>query len=295
MLRVLGARCQSVPPFSFPLRQTPFTFSYFEYLTRLHNAQFDVLLCPLLDHPTPRLGKSLIKYLEAAVAGAVGVFSDVSPYAALPHGLTCLKVANDSLQWQEALETLIDMPARDFDDLRRRCLQHVREEFSNAALIDRHEAAWRATEFHARTRPQRHPRRPPAGRARSGFRRLRGGRLQLWRRLRLARAYGIEPVVVIPRERSHSQMPSGSRPSWPARTSSSPPPTTPASRLHRTRPCHPGPRNPGDPGPPQKYQPALVHSATYIPAVGQACRTSTSPTSPPCITSGTRFPRSPRP
>ena len=121
------------------------------------------------------------------------------PYAALPHGLTCLKVANDPPQWQAALETLIEMPARDLDDLRRRCLQHVREEFSHAALIDRHEAAWRATEFHARTRPQRHP----DGRPRVVYvlhsAAYGGGELQLWRRLRLARAYGIEPVVVIPR------------------------------------------------------------------------------------------------
>ncbi len=90
-----GIDVSQFPPLDSPVRQTPFTFSYFEYLTRLHKAQFDILLCPLLDHPTPRLGKSLIKYLEAAVAGAVGVFSDVPPYAALPHGLTCLKVAND--------------------------------------------------------------------------------------------------------------------------------------------------------------------------------------------------------
>ena len=268
-----GIDVSHFPALDSPVRQTPFTFSYFEYLTRLHKAKFDILLCPLLDHPTPRLGKSMIKYLEAAVAGAVGVFSDVPPYAALPHGLTCLKVANDAEQWEVALETLIGMPVDDLDDLRRRCVQHVREEFSNVALIDRHEAAWRATEFHALTRAQRHA----DGRPRVVYflhsAAYGGGELQLWRRLRLAREYGIEPVVVIPRVDPHSQEPSRIEIQQASEKIE-------LASAHYT--CFTVPKGVAEfsanpeiedvQGLLEKYRPALVHSVTYIPTVGQVCQ-----------------------
>ena len=268
-----GIDVSRFPPLDSPVRQTRFTFSYFEYLSRLHEAKFDILLCPLLDHPTPRLGKSIIKYLEAAVAGAVGIFSDVPPYATLPHRLTCLKVANDAEQWEAALNTLIEMPADDFHDLRRRCVQHVREEFSNAALIDRHEAAWRATEFHALTRGQR----DAGGRPRVMYflhsAIYGGGELQLWRRLRIARDYGIEPVVVVPSAVEHSQEA--------ARI---------ATELARESiefasaqyTCFDAPKGAAEfrsdrevedvQALLEKYRPALVHSVTYIPTVGQVCQ-----------------------
>ncbi len=273
-----GIDVSPFPPLDSPVRQTPFTFSYFEYLTRLHSAQFDILLCPLLDHPTPRLGKSLIKYLEAAVAGAVGVFSDVPPYATLPHGLTCLKVANEAEHWEGALETLISMPAADLDDLRRRCVQHVREEFSNAALIDRHEAAWRATELHALTRAQRHA----DGRPRVVYflhSALYGGsELQLWRRLRLAREYGLQPVVVIPSAVRPSQEASRLE----AELASEKIELASAPFTYFAAPTgavefNAAPEIEQIQGLLEKYQPALVHSVIYIPAVGQVCRNLTIP------------------
>ncbi|HVQ74698.1 MAG TPA: glycosyltransferase [Candidatus Binatia bacterium] len=268
-----GLDVAAFPPLDSPVRHVPFTFSYFEYLTRLREAEIDVLLCPLLDHPTPRLGKSLIKYFEAAAAGAVGVFSDVAPYRALPAGLTCLKVANEAGPWRQALETLIDMPATAFEALRRRCVRHVREEYSNAALVDRHEAAWRATEFHALSRAQRHP----DGRPRVAYflhsAIFGGGELQLWRRLRLARAYGIEPVVVLP---------SATRGSRDAERIAADLAVegTPLEFAEYT--CLDVPRTPAGFASDRERddvrallrasQPALVHSVTFIPSVGQVCR-----------------------
>ena len=102
-------------------------------------------------------------------------------------------MANEAEQWEVALETLIGMPAADFDDLRRRCVQHVREEYSNIALIDRHEAAWRATEFHALTHAQRHADGRPRVMYFLHSAAYGGGELQLWRRLRLARSMGSSP------------------------------------------------------------------------------------------------------
>jgi glycosyltransferase involved in cell wall biosynthesis len=267
-----GIDVTSFPALDSPVRQVPFTFSYFEYLARLRDSGLDILLCPLLDHPAPRLGKSLIKYFETAVAGAVGVFSDVPPYAALPDGLTCMKVPNDAQRWEEVLGTLIEMPSAERDELRRRCVRHVREEYTETAGIDRHEAAWRATEFHALTRDQRHA----DGRPRIAYflhsAIFGGGELQLWRRLRLAREYGIEPVLVLPsvvrgtkdEERIAADLAGEGiqiefaeytcfdAPKSAAEFTSEREQADVRNVLHRCRP-------------------ALVHTVTFIPTVGQVC------------------------
>jgi len=268
-----GIDVSEFPRLDSPTRQVPFTFSYFEYLARLREASIDIFLCPLLDRPTPRLGKSLIKYFEAAVAGAVGIFSDVAPYAALPDGLTCVKVVNDGKCWQEALEALVARPAAERDELRRRCVQHVREEYSNTALIDRHEAAWRATEFHALTRGQRHA----DGRPRVAYflhsAIFGGAELALWRRLRLGRDYGIEPVVVLPapvRETEDAQLiaadlaSEGIQLEFAEYTFFESPRTSAEFTSERetmdVRQVL------------ERCRPALVHSVTFIPTVGQVCR-----------------------
>ena len=192
-----GLDIRSLPPLSSPVVQRPFTFSYFYYLDQLKQAAFDILLTPLLDHPRPRLGKSLIKYYETAMAGALGIFSDVPQYERLIDGLTCLKTENTVEGWYRTLNEAITMPPDRFDSFRRRALEHVREEFTEVAQIHLHEAAWRATEFHARTRASRYS----DGRPRVVYfihsAVFGGGELQLWRRLRLARRYGIEPIVAL--------------------------------------------------------------------------------------------------
>jgi glycosyltransferase involved in cell wall biosynthesis len=193
-----GMDASSLPPLDSPVSWRPFSFSYFGCMNLLQDAGFDILLTPLLDQPRPRLAKSLIKYAETAVAGALGIFSDVPQYRSLPDGLTCLKAANTPQGWYDALHAAVTMPAAQFDLMRRRMLAHVREEFTEAAQIHLHEAAWRATEFHAKTRDDR----GGDGRPRVMYvlhsAHYGGAEIQLWRRLRLAREYGVEPVVVIP-------------------------------------------------------------------------------------------------
>jgi glycosyltransferase involved in cell wall biosynthesis len=267
-----GLDVGALPRLASPVVQRPFTFSYPLYLRRLREAGFDVLLCPLLDRPRPRLGKSLIKYYESAVAGALGIFSDVPPYASLPAGLTCLKAANEPAAWHEALTRALTMPREQLDLLRRRAIAHVRDEFTDAAQIHKHEAAWRATEFHGLTRRLRHA----DGRPRVVYAlhsvHFGGGEIQLWRRLRLARRYAIEPIVVLPRVTQ---------------------PTEAGQRLERSMKeegisfefvdytCLDRPRGPEQPSSLQSREvrellertgPALVHSVTFIPAFGQVCR-----------------------
>jgi glycosyltransferase involved in cell wall biosynthesis len=194
-----GIDVQSFPPLNSPVVQRPFTFSYPYYLRMLRERGFDVLLSPLLAHPRARLGKCLIKYFETAVAGAMGIFSDVAPYRELPAPVTCLKTRNDATSWFNTLMEAAAMDPRQFDLVRGRALEHVREEFTEVAQIHKFEAALRATEFHQRTGGIRHD----DGRPRVAYvlhsAHLAGAELQLWRRLRTIREYGVEPIVVIPR------------------------------------------------------------------------------------------------
>jgi glycosyltransferase involved in cell wall biosynthesis len=151
-----GVDVGRLPALEAPAAQFPFTLSYEAFTARLRRAGFDILLVPLLDQPRPRLAKSPSKYYEVAAAGAFGIFSDVPPYASLPHGLTCLKAPNTPEAWYEALREALRMTEERFDAMRRRLIEHVRLEFTETAQIDLHEAACRATEFHRRTRGDRH-------------------------------------------------------------------------------------------------------------------------------------------
>jgi glycosyltransferase involved in cell wall biosynthesis len=231
------------------------------------------MLTPLLDQPRPRLGKSLIKYYETAVAGALGIFSDTPQYQALPAGLTCIKAANDAESWYQALKTAIEMKPDEFDRMRRRCLEHVREEYSVSAQIDLHEAALRAVEFHARTRGNRHSDGCPRVMYVLHSAHYGGGEIQLLRRLRLVKRYGIQPVVVIPsvvKDTEHGQRLKDALALDGIQLESA------------VYMCFTEPRSP------QEYfselereqirlllercAPALVHTVTFIPSFGQVCQ-----------------------
>ncbi len=247
----------------------PGSTGYSERLGRLRAAGPDVLLMPLPDGPRPGGRPMATPYHEAAVAGALGIFSDVPGYAALPGEETCLKAANTAVGWAEALRRAVTMPAAEFDRMRAACLAHVREVGTAAARVDAYEAAWRATEFHRLTRH----RRGHAGRPRVAYffhsQYTAGAEIQLWRRLRLMPSYGVEPIAVLPRAVQDSEATHATR-----------------EELARlgielvfadfTYHAEPG-------SPPEcereglrdllgELRPALVHSTTYMSGVGRACR-----------------------
>jgi glycosyltransferase involved in cell wall biosynthesis len=267
-----GLDIGSLPKLHSPVKQVPFTFSYFEYIHRLQRAEFDIILTPLLAHPRPRLGKSLIKYYETAVAGALGIFSNVPQYKQLPSGLTCLKAENTSVAWCDALRTALTMPQQKYDQMRERLVAHVREEFTEKAQIYLHEAAIRATEFHAKTRAFRYE----DGRPRILFflhsPYLGGGEIQLWRRLRLARRYGIEPIVVLPKNFYETE--EGKHISKTLAREN-------IQLKFAEYKCFTEPRRPADYRSDierkdieeliECLKPALVHTVTFIPSIGQIC------------------------
>src|SRR5436309_15051389 len=121
-----GIDVSSLPTLASPVEQRTYVHSYQLFMRRLRESRFDVLLTPLNDYPRSQLAKTENKYYHTAVAGALGVFSDVPPYAPLLHGVTCLKTANDPDAWYAAVREAVTMPAERFDLMRRRMLEHVR-------------------------------------------------------------------------------------------------------------------------------------------------------------------------
>jgi O-antigen biosynthesis protein len=268
-----GLDVRSLPPLDSPVHQRSFTFSYYLYLRKLKEAGFDILLTPLLDYPRPRLGKAPSKYYQTAVAGALGIFSDVPQYEKLPAGLTCLKAQNTAEGWFTAIKEALMMPPDRFDVMRRRLVAHVKEEFTEKAQIHLHEAAWHATEFHAKTRRQRHADGKPRVLYVLHSPYQAGAEIQMWRRLYLARQYGIEPIVVLAKVWAETEE---------------------AHRIREVLECDhiqlefityqifTEPRSPLQYHVEQecqeiralleRCQPALVHTVTFIPSFGQICQ-----------------------
>jgi hypothetical protein len=71
-----------------------------------------VTLAPMLDTPY-NAGKSIIKFLDAASSGAVGVYSDLPPYHGfVEHGRDGFLAANDPDCWSDTLIDLLHAPGR---------------------------------------------------------------------------------------------------------------------------------------------------------------------------------------
>jgi hypothetical protein len=66
----------------------PFSTHYLEYLERLRAAEFDAMLVPLMLDPAPKRAKNANKFMEAAIADAIGLYSDVPTYAVVQDGFT---------------------------------------------------------------------------------------------------------------------------------------------------------------------------------------------------------------
>lgn len=90
------------------MRLMPQAENYAEYVEAMNDLSFDIGLAPLEDNPFNR-AKSHVKWMEYAVRGIAGVFSDLPPYACVRHGRTGL-LANSPRAWLDCLKTLIENP-----------------------------------------------------------------------------------------------------------------------------------------------------------------------------------------
>jgi glycosyltransferase involved in cell wall biosynthesis len=164
------------------------------------------------------------------------------------------------------------MPVEKFDLLRRRMLAHVREEYTDTAQIHLHEAAWRATEFHAKTRLKRGADGKPRVMYVFHSANMGGGEIQLWRRMRLIRTYGIEPIIVLPGVLKESEQVAQLKEQLLQENLQ-------LEFVDYT--CFTEPRSPDDffsefekdqiRGLIERCGPSLVHTVTFIPSFGQVC------------------------
>jgi len=86
----------------------PYLFGYSHYAKVLCNHIPDILLAPL-GHTRTEASKCPNKYLEITAAGAVGIYSNTSPYDYfIQHKNNGLLVKNDISSWKAAMTTLLD-------------------------------------------------------------------------------------------------------------------------------------------------------------------------------------------
>ncbi len=128
-----GCAPEGLGNISSPTFIEPFTFSYSEYLSRLRDAAFDIMLVPLFADKRAKRAKCPIKYLEATSAGAIGIYSDVEPYRAVQNEVTGLKVENHPLAWRKAIEAAIEMSAENRNAMAQRAHDDVLANFSAKA------------------------------------------------------------------------------------------------------------------------------------------------------------------
>ncbi len=117
-----------------------FTANYEEYLTCLSKSAFDLVLCPLF-HNDFKKGKSPIKFLEASVCGACGLFSDVSPYEIVVDGNTGFKVDNVKQAWKRKIKKIIHMNKMKRNQIHENAVFLIKEQYTTEVLAPKFENA----------------------------------------------------------------------------------------------------------------------------------------------------------
>lgn len=177
----------------------PFTTNYYDYLNNLAASGFDAMLVPHFLEPSPRKGKNPNKVYDSAVAGAIGIYSNVPTYSVVEKYDIGILVDENSNAWFEAMRAAIEMPPDEFEDLRNRAHAFVSEHFATPAMIPKHESSLSALLFHGATREFRGENGKPVEMfvfpviGGTG-----GGEITLRRRMEAAMKAGIQPMVVIP-------------------------------------------------------------------------------------------------
>lgn len=112
----------------------PYVFGYTLYVRTLCNNMLDILLSPLGDTRT-EASKCPNKYLEITAAGAVGIYSNVSPYNKyIQHNETGLLVENNIKSWKKAMVMLLDDQPKRLNILSN-AQKHVRQNFDTSVVL----------------------------------------------------------------------------------------------------------------------------------------------------------------
>ncbi|OAJ51449.1 hypothetical protein A6V36_31130 [Paraburkholderia ginsengiterrae] len=174
-----------------------YTFSYDEYLSRLTQADFDVMIAPLFTDKRAKRAKCPIKFLEITAAGALGVYSDVQPYAAVVDGVSGLKCANTIESWIDALLKAINLDVSERQSIVKAALKQVERRFTSEAQANWVGATFEAAMCHARlNRPSKADKPRIAYFCHSQY--LGGAENHLLRHALLAQQFGFEALFVLP-------------------------------------------------------------------------------------------------
>lgn len=174
----------------------PFTYSYNEYLSRLKNSGFDIMLVPLHTEKKAKQAKCPIKFLEATAAGALGVYSDVEPYSVVEDGVNGIKSESSPEAWERALSHAIDLPIEERHAYVDRARATVTIEFLSEIQAENLAAALEAARLQSLIGGERSDNQNIAFVFHSPYQ--GGAENHLLRHARLAAAYGFQPVAVFP-------------------------------------------------------------------------------------------------
>ncbi|ULX54837.1 hypothetical protein A9P79_23560 [Cupriavidus taiwanensis] len=179
-----------------PVFTEPFTFSYNEYLARLTQAGFDLMLAPLSAEKRAKRAKCPIKFLEATAAGALGLYSDVEPYEAVQEGVTGIKCGNSPDAWAKALSRAIGLSVGERHEYVRQARARVETDFSAEVQAGSFGAALEAARLHSMLRVEEGAKPRIAFAFHSPYQ--GGAENHLLRHARLAAEFGFEPIAVFP-------------------------------------------------------------------------------------------------
>lgn len=174
-----------------------FTYSYEEYLSRVADSNFDVMIVPLFDEHKAKRAKCPIKFLEIAVAGAVGVYSDVEPYQVVKDGVTGFKCENTIEAWTAAILKAVKLSARQRHDICAASLEQVMLTYTSERQASRVSATFEAALLHSSLNRSLETGKPRiAYFCHSPY--LGGAENHLLRHALIAQYFQFEPILVLP-------------------------------------------------------------------------------------------------
>lgn len=123
-----------------------FDHNYERYLQAIQKEKFDFLICPLFGDKSATISKSPIKFLEATAAGAIGIYSNVEPYAIVKHGRTGLKANED--EWEQILEESTKMSYEDRNVMFNNAKAVILQEYTIESQVPIWTSTFEAADLH---------------------------------------------------------------------------------------------------------------------------------------------------
>ena len=111
-----------------------YTSSYYQYINKLTKSNFNLMICPLYDNDFKR-GKSPIKLLEACCCNAIGLYSAVSVYDCIEDGVHGYKIKNGD-NWFNKIDQIIQTPINVKKEIFNNALSLVKEKFTTEANLN---------------------------------------------------------------------------------------------------------------------------------------------------------------